>query len=102
MDRVSEVSGIGLTRSKRWRLDHAVPSNKRRDRKVKHPEIEDKLMQFITKKEVKIKLLQQNAKKKAKLIGKSLKIVGMKFTWGFWLNKRWVHNRRVRIPLTFY
>ena len=101
LEKVAKVSGIGLTCLKRWRQDKAAPSNLRKGSKVKYPEVEDKLMQFISEKRSEYRVITSKIlTKKAKSIAESLKIIEMKFTWG-WLNKFMKRNSlTLRTPTT--
>jgi transposase-like protein len=99
--KVSEKSNIPESNLKRWQNDQVAPTNRRRGRKIKHPDLEEELLMFITEKRTELKATTSRIMtKKAKQIAVVLNIKDMKFTWS-WFLKFLNRNRLViRSPTT--
>ena len=85
---IANATGIGETCQKRWTNEkNATSEKKRRGRRIKHPEIEEKLVQFIKdKRKEEVVITSKLLIKKARTFAETSKVFDIKFTWG-WLYK---------------
>jgi transposase-like protein len=100
--KVASTTGIGETCLKRWTNEHHDPSEKKkRGRKVKHPDIEEKILQFLKDKRIEEKVVTSKLLvKKARTFAKESNVSDINFSWG-WLYKFMKRNHlSLRAPTT--
>ena len=101
LQKVVTESNIHETNLRRWMKNGTTPSNGKRGRKVKHPNLEEELLKFIDEKRKAHKATTSRVvTRKAQTIAKQLKITDLNFSWGWFVKFMKRNQLSLRAPTT--